>query len=391
MLAVVIGGCVARPVTDGRSCGTTAACEMIHPAGISDPSSPDFHGKLLQEGGWNFPQCQICHGSDFAGGTSGKSCLTCHPAGPTSCTTCHALPPTNDAHPAHSPKYACSECHVVPAHWNDPGHLFTSDGKVITQPTITFGPIAKTNAAKPTWDGTKCTNTYCHGDAKPAWNGGASQASCGSCHGIPPADHTSNQCGDCHGLVANNQQQIINAALHVDGKVEVGDGSGGCQACHPNAGLDGAHTSHLQATHELRGPLACGDCHLVPATVTAAGHPDQPIVTPFPPSWSGIASDDGAMPTWNQPAMLCAGTYCHGNGTTLSADAAPNILRAPTWTPGNGAAVCGACHGIPPADGVHTSPMDLTACATCHPTTMNAQGGLIAGGTHIDGVIEHVP
>lgn len=391
MLAIAASGCAAWPVTDGKRCGSAAACEAIHPTGIADPASPDFHGKLIAAGGWSFAPCQVCHGNDFAGGTSGKSCLKCHADGPTSCTTCHALPPATGAHTAHTKKYACSECHVVPQRYSDVGHLFASDGKVISRATLTFGPLAMSGGATPAWDGAACANTYCHGDSKPVWAGGASQAACGSCHAIPPPNHKSARCADCHSRVADNQAQIVDASLHVDGKVSLGDDSGSCQACHQDAALSGAHASHLQAKHELRGPLGCGDCHLVPATVTSAGHIDQPFVQLFPLGWSGIGSSDGAMPSWDAGASTCRNTYCHGNGTTLAADGAVDLVRAPTWTPGSGAAVCGACHGIPPVDAAHAPPLGLADCARCHPSTMNAQGGLITGGTHLDGVIDHAP
>src|SRR3954447_25722949 len=91
-------GCgVARPV-DGRPCASASACEQIHPDGIADPKSADFHGALLRSTGWNFATCQKCHGTDFAGGTSGNSCLKCQAEGPTGCTVCHAQPPATGAH-----------------------------------------------------------------------------------------------------------------------------------------------------------------------------------------------------------------------------------------------------------------------------------------------------
>jgi predicted CxxxxCH...CXXCH cytochrome family protein len=391
MLLLVTSGCAAWPITDGKRCGDQTTCAAIHPAGIADPASPAFHGTLLATSGWDFAQCQKCHGDDFAGGTSGRTCLKCHPGGPTSCTTCHALPPATGAHAAHTPKFACSECHVVPTHWSDPGHLFTKEGKVISQPTITFGPLATNGGAQPSWDGTRCSSTYCHGDNKPAWGGGHGEATCGSCHTVPPPDHKSSRCADCHPRVADNQAHIIDDSLHVDGKVSLGDDSGTCQACHRDVNLSGAHASHLGAKHQLRGPLACSDCHLVPLVVTSAGHIDQPFVQVFQAGWSGIAASDGAMPTWDAAALTCRTTYCHGNGTKLGADGAADLVRAPTWTQGDSAAVCGACHGIPPVDSAHPPPLGLADCARCHPTTMNAQGGLISGGTHLDGVIDHAP
>lgn len=343
-------GCgAARPV-DGRPCGSASACEAIHPAGIADPASADFHGKLLQASGWDFGTCAKCHGADFAGGTSGKSCLKCHSDGPTACTVCHDQPPKTGAHVAHARKYDCTACHVKPASWNDTGHLFAADGSVITHAPVTVS-----------YDGTRCSNTYCHGDATPAWNGGPSEATCGSCHRIPPANHASNRCGDCHGRVADNSAHLVGDALHADGKVSLGDDKGTCLSCHPTPG--GAHASHTQALHELAAPIGCTSCHVVPTSLNSPGHIDQPRAQVFP---SGGGSWDGTK---------CSGTYCHGDAT-------------PTWVPGNGAATCGSCHAVPPVDSAHLGVTSLADCAQCHPKTMNASGAILVGGAHLNGIVD---
>jgi predicted CxxxxCH...CXXCH cytochrome family protein len=367
LLAVGCGA--ARPV-DGRLCASSAACEQIHPDGIADPQSPDFHGNLIQANGWDLGVCAKCHGADFAGGTSGKSCLKCHDQGPTGCTVCHAQPPDTGAHLAHTRKFDCTVCHVKPTAYRDVGHLFDTDGSVIARARITFGGIATTNGATPAYDGARCSATYCHGDATPAWNGGSAEATCGSCHTIPPANHASNRCGDCHGRVANSSAQIVGEALHVNGKINLGDDSGTCLACHPTPG--GAHASHTQALHQLRGPIGCTECHVVPTAVDSPGHIDHPRASVFPPGSGVLARANGAQPSWD--GMMCSGTYCHGDAK-------------PTWVPGNGAASCGSCHAIPPADSAHTGVTSLSTCASCHPTTMNASGSLIVGGTHLDGIV----
>ncbi|HEX4462970.1 MAG TPA: CxxxxCH/CxxCH domain-containing protein, partial [Polyangia bacterium] len=97
---------------------------------------------------------------------------------------------------------------------------------------------------------------------------------------------------------------------------------------------------------------------------------------------------DGAQPSWSVTAGQCSNVYCHGGGKTLSGDAATTIIRQPTWVPGSGAAACGACHGIPPVDTAHAATLGLGDCVRCHPTTMNASGGLVSGGTHMNGVID---
>src|SRR5512142_33794 len=72
----------------------------VHPAGWSDPASPDFHGTYIAtKNSWDMRPCQSCHGSNYAGGSVGVSCLTCHTKtnGPENCTTCHGS--TNPAPP----------------------------------------------------------------------------------------------------------------------------------------------------------------------------------------------------------------------------------------------------------------------------------------------------
>src|SRR5262245_24317996 len=137
LVGLLAVGCGAVRPVDGRPCASAAVCEQIHPAGIADPQSPDFHGALLRANGWNLGQCTTCHGADFAGGTSGKSCLGCHTEGPTACTVCHADPPPTGAHIAHRRKYDCSSCHDKPAKWDDVGHLFAEDGSVIARARVT--------------------------------------------------------------------------------------------------------------------------------------------------------------------------------------------------------------------------------------------------------------
>jgi predicted CxxxxCH...CXXCH cytochrome family protein len=369
LIAVLLAGCgVARPV-DGRRCASAQACERIHPAGIADPSSPDFHGALLRASGWHFDTCAQCHGADFAGGTAGSSCRKCHVDGPTACSVCHGAPPPTGAHVAHARKYDCTACHLMPTRWSDVGHLFAADGSVIPRARVTFGALAKQHAG-PGWDGVRCSGTYCHGDATPAWNGGPAEAACGSCHRIPPVGHASNRCGDCHGRVADNQARVLVDTLHVDGQLSLGDDSGTCLSCHPSPG--GAHASHMLAPHQLRGPIGCNECHVVPTAIDSPGHIDQSRAPVFPPGSGVLARAGGAMPRWD--GTRCAGTYCHGDAT-------------PTWVPGNGAASCGACHGVPPATAAHDGVTSLADCVRCHRTTIDASGALIVGGTHLDGVV----
>jgi predicted CxxxxCH...CXXCH cytochrome family protein len=363
VLALCLAGCTARPVDDGRVCASEADCARIHPPGIADPSSPDFHAQLVVRENYHLEKCQQCHGADFSGGTSGRTCLTCHQQGPTACNTCHGQPPATGAHQAHGTRYDCTECHVKPAAYTDVGHIFDVKGNVMTTAQVIFGAKAGPLA---TFDGTRCSNVTCHGPATPAWNGGPDEAKCGSCHGDPPASHAGRKadCSACHPTDA-----MGNGAKHVNGVVDVGDDSGTCQACHPTPG--GAHTAHTQATHELAPKLGCGECHQTFTNVDDPGHIDHPDPIVFPPGTSALARTGGANPTWDAASLTCSGVYCH-------------LAKPQNW---NGTQIiCGSCHGIPPSDSAHLPSFQLTDCHNCH-RTVDATGALKPA-THINGIVD---
>ncbi|MCC6551231.1 MAG: cytochrome c3 family protein, partial [Ignavibacteriaceae bacterium] len=76
-----------------RGNGQAANCLSCHshPSTMLDPSSSQFHGKMIKAKNWDMSDCQGCHGVLFDGGFTAKNCLTCHtqPTGPNACNTCH--------------------------------------------------------------------------------------------------------------------------------------------------------------------------------------------------------------------------------------------------------------------------------------------------------------
>jgi predicted CxxxxCH...CXXCH cytochrome family protein len=387
VVMALIAGCTDERVLS-QPC--TADCTAgIHPAGFPDPASPAFHGRDLERRNWDFALCASCHGADFAGGTAKVSCLGCHREEPTSCTTCHGTGPTTNAHAVHAGNNVrCAECHVVPARWDDDGHILHG-GVAITGPaTVTFGPLAATThapadrAGAPSWDGTTCANVYCHGDAlhaaggvatRPRWDDPAPAGACDRCHARPPPSHVRADCASCH----------PRSAPHIDGIVQVGSTTG-CDGCHGTAAspappIDlagntfttalgvGAHQAHLQASARISAPIACATCHAVPSSVDAPGHMDS----------SGPA-EVAANLGWDRTTQTCATAACHGPAR-------------PRWT-STGQVSCGTCHGIPPASPSHAPGLPLTSCAACHPGTVNAFGNIIVTGQsseHINGVVDH--
>jgi predicted CxxxxCH...CXXCH cytochrome family protein len=382
-MLLLVAGCSDPRVLPSEPCTDCAA--NVHAPGLQDPTNENFHGRVLARLDWGFPVCAGCHGSDFSGGTSGVSCLGCHRGGPTACTTCHGAGPTSRAHPVHAgASLACSECHVVPTRWDDDGHIL-HDGVAITAAAkVTFGARAAITIAPadrhgaPSWDGTTCSNVYCHGDAiragglatQPRWDTPPTGA-CTGCHGNPPPSHARDDCASCHPP----------AAPHADGIVQLGTGCNGCHgsARSPAPPSDlagnqfttaigvGAHQAHLTGASRLAAPVPCATCHLVPATLDAPGHID----TPAP-------AEVTAALGWDRVTQTCASASCHGDAR-------------PVWT-SRGQVTCGSCHGVPPTSAPHSPAMTLTSCAACHPGTIDALGTIIVTqGTseHINGHVDH--
>ena len=385
VLAFFLFGC-EEPRQLGGPCVDCTA--RIHPAGILDPASSDFHGALLKRENWSFSLCASCHGADFRGGASGVSCVSCHNEGPTACVTCHQGGPTSNAHSIHAGKHvACAECHVVPTNWDDDGHIVHDGVAITTPPKVTFGATAALTivpadrSGPPTWDGATCSNVYCHGAVlgnaggtahAPRWDDPTPAGACDRCHGNPPPSHARTDCTSCHPA----------SAPHIDGIVQVGR-EAGCSGCHGSASSPapptdlagntfttaigvGAHQAHLQGASRLAAPIACATCHLVPTAVNSPGHIDQ----------AGPAVVTASL-GWNRDAQTCATAWCHGPAR-------------PVWT-STGQVSCGTCHGVPPISAPHTPAMTLTSCATCHPGTVDAFGNIIiTNGTseHINGVVD---
>jgi hypothetical protein len=182
--------------------------------------------------------CDRCHGAPPPSHAQDQ-CATCHaPSAPhvdgnlqvgSACDSCHGkngdpAPPRDlfgnefttslgvGAHQAHlrapsaiSAPIACGACHAVPSTTNAAGHIDT--------------PLPAEVAASLGWNrstGT-CASAWCHGNATPSWTSSGG-ASCGSCHGVPPAtpSHTPNMnlstCSTCH---------PASFAKHIDGVLDV--------------------------------------------------------------------------------------------------------------------------------------------------------------------------
>lgn len=414
---------------------------------------------------WNGASCSnvYCHGASLSGGThtepiwtlvdgTQSTCASCHglpPAAPhpqqTDCATCHSQvvnsdgsfvdrslhingnvetdtliacnschgsstndAPNSGAHQSHllagtiSSALSCSSCHTVPAAISANGHI---DGDGVAE--VIFSGLAIVDNTAPTWNGTSCSNSYCHGATlsggsltSPVWSTvNGSQAACGTCHGLPPGPPhpIQDNCENCHSAVVDATGNIINTALHIDGNVDL-DSYLPCNGCHGSAtnnappfGLNGetatsttavgAHQSHLQALSDITLPVSCDTCHLVPAVWSETGHIDAAL--PAEVIFSGLAVAASHTPTWN--GTTCNNSYCHNPKLT---DTAPGLTTTPNWTQVDGTQnQCTSCHGYPPqTGGVHPA---FSFCSGCHDAVVDDDDiTIINKSRHMNGVID---
>jgi predicted CxxxxCH...CXXCH cytochrome family protein len=396
--------------------GTPEFRDGVHDPGIADPRSTAFHGTVLRASRWAAmldPQhpdaCGRCHeGAPTrpAGVTlpapGAPACTSCHdqPGGVLSCSTCHgsgslAYPPRDrcffpqdaakaGAHAAHvqpSPIAAagltCSTCHPAPGDPVIGGLHGNGSVEVVFDPTVVQGEASYDRT-------TQTCAVSCHdrGGARPRlrWTD-PTPVGCGDCHGSPPAGHFSGPCSHCHAEANAAGTALTGGALHMNGKVDLGDGSGKCGACHGSGDspwpTTRAHPAHANPT--LTAPLACDNCHVVPTRVLDPVHLDGTVHVTF----SGLAVARGSSPSWD--GARCAGVACHGANLA-------DPSATPAWNDATGApSACGACHGIPPTN--HTTSTDCNR-ADCHGSEvtlgMDGSPSITTAGRalHIDGIIE---
>lgn len=386
--------------------GAPARVGGAHPAGWSDPRSDEFHGRALRHERWSRmldpsrpDACARCHGDTAtdlpdagAGPAPGAtSCTACHreAGGPFACTTCHGTPghpepprdlcrhpdeiETEGAHPKHlMVGLVCTTCHGEERTVDDLRDGLHGDG--IVQVTFDLAVVG----AGTTWEPGErtCRNGTCHdrgGETPtPIWmrNSGFT---CQSCHPSPPADHYAGTCDQCHDEAAPTGDSLVRGPLHANGRVDLGDGTGGCGACHGEgddpAPRDPTHQAHVHST--ISEPIACSECHEVPAEHFSPGHLDHSVGAEV--RFGPLGTARGATPTWDRRS--CAGTACH-------------MAVTPTWGADPAVAACGTCHGLPPES---PHPTGTTCGASrCHSELVGPGPALTPAGvvTHIDGRVD---
>jgi predicted CxxxxCH...CXXCH cytochrome family protein len=399
------GGSLTEPVWTTVD-GTQAVCGTCHGIPPDPPHTANLdcgacHGEVYDGGEWIDPDlhingivevgsqsCNACHGSEDNAAppvdTNGNS--------DTTLTTVGAHQPHLGPSTWHR-EVECSDCHVVPAAVDDPGHIDDPPAE------LTWGAVPLADGATPTADAS-CTGVYCHGTTlepggtltAPVWTTvDGTQAVCGTCHSLPPGGtHTTlDACELCHGAVIDASDNFVDPSLHINGVVDVG--SMACNGCHGsddnsappvdvNGDSDttlvtvGAHQSHLGVS-DWHHEVVCSDCHQVPTAVDDPGHIDD---FPAELTWSALASADSATPLFDHDSTTCTGVYCHG--TTFTD---PGPITEPDWTLVDGSqALCGTCHTFPPGP-PHVDSFD---CGLCHGEVYD--GGWVDPTLHIDGTVQ---
>lgn len=404
--ATLAGGLDSSPNWT-RVDGSQARCQSCH--GAPPPPPHPEHDR-----------CAACHGATVASDgriaverelhINGRidldvSCEACHggdgsPAPPADLAGEHATSARGvGAHRSHlasstwRASVACSACHVVPDRADAPGHIDSP-----RPAELVFEDRARLGGLAPVFDGDRCSEVYCHGATltggtitSPIWaQVDGSQAACGTCHGLPPAPpHLARpDCVTCHADVIAADRAFIRPELHLNGKVDLSIGCGGCHGSNRNPAppIDlsgagdtsargvGAHQSHLGPS-SWHAPVECGECHLVPEEVTSPGHRDTP-----PPAelvFGARATRRGSAPSFD--GSSCRDVYCHG------ARLSGGYNTTPDWTRVDGSqAACGSCHSLPPA-GDHPARRD---CSACHGMVVSPTNVFVAPERHVDGTVD---
>lgn len=224
----------------------------------------------------------------------------------TSCGNCHnkagdASPTWSGAHTKHltsavSTAATCNACHAQTASGNNT--LITNRRDTHPNGFVNISGGALASGAM-RWNGTNCTNAYCHyNNPTPNWEGGTLPANCSGCHGGTVQSgnpigkwghkaHVNNQsakfngfnfkCVECHSTVVNSTDTIISTSLHVNGSNNVAWGptstgspaynAGTCSVyCH-STGTSTSNpvyvvpTNWRSMTDNTEGTKSCDYCH----------------------------------------------------------------------------------------------------------------------------------
>jgi predicted CxxxxCH...CXXCH cytochrome family protein len=377
---------VGAGMTDSRGC---AKCHLTTvDRGVADKmrNYSSAHLNKVRDVAFLFPgsytretkNCSTyCHSNVQAPGGNGLATVYTSPVwganGTMTCSSCHTdmstLTETPEylqlgSHKRHAvdSAYACSVCHGA-------GYSASTVAAPHADGTINVsftGRAATTTYSQPAnnlpGDGYgTCSTSACHGRATRNWGVNTTLPTCEKCHGSANTAQTSGVFKDTAGS--------------------------------PASSYVGTHVSHLAGTHNYSNPIACNECHTVPAGVNSFGH-----MTSLParlvwgslsmhPSTAGGVEGAAMVPEYSGgPGRQCSNTYCHA-GIRKPSDGTPQGTGpAPAWgDPAYlGGSGCGKCHGNPPA---YPHPASIN-CSACHNHVAQSNIAFVDKSKHINGSVE---
>ncbi|MFA5807613.1 MAG: CxxxxCH/CxxCH domain-containing protein [bacterium] len=358
--------------------GTMCHNEAGHPAGwaATAPAAQPHGDAAKKDGtvaGQGFPYCKTCHGTgtNFAGGSSGVSCYTCHgvsaPHAPKPWRGLSGSPYTHTDTVEAGNAPVCYQCHAYTgtANPNNP-HVPPTPAPGGTAPGCFNGTMCHNEASH-----TVPFNTTVHYSVTNT----TFTANCGSCHAVTGTSPVSGAplCTTCH--TAGSPLTATN-----------------CTSCHGNPPAAGAYpnVAGAHAVHLSLNGTSCDTCHNGLGSGTLAHYDranarpgkDALRVAPGDASFTATYNAKSGTISFNSSALTCSKASCHGGQTT------PNWQTGVIDVPN----ACLSCHASGTAQynsfnsGRHSLHigvfgLSVTTCKRCHNTTTLAVNHFTALGT----------
>jgi predicted CxxxxCH...CXXCH cytochrome family protein len=322
----------------------------------------------VSKGGAKTCSSVYCHGATMIPNAGTDTTPVWDDPATGACGTCHgataANPPTKGSHGKHATQYLdgynypCGLCHKDPS---EDGSLHVNN-----KSEVVFSSDAKTNGGIYSGSQTMldaygtCTNVYCHSTIQSSPPGGAPTYRTTPTWGV----NNSLGCGGCHDyypqLASGSHQKHFEYPE-----------SQACYPCH-------------NWTNSDDPCLACHDASTIEPRRDK--HANGSIEVSFAPKYSGSYS---GTPQPGDGYGSCSNTYCHSNGTSVSAGTIPGNTP-PTW--GSGSLPCNSCHGYPPdyANGspkANSHPAHADAgitCDKCHYATTTDGSTIADTSSHVN-------
>ena len=352
--------------TANNTGGGVAPHPLGNPAWETTPPAAQPHGdaaKATPGATTGFAYCRTCHGAgtNFAGGSSGVSCYTCHgvsaphPPAPWRASAGSTYTHTTTVETGNAA--VCAFCHFPGSPNNPAGH-----------------PATPAPAGTPAG----CFNsTLCHdggGGAPhavpfndPAHYGVTTAtfpAGCSACHDVSaPSAKVGPVCQTCH-VAASPLTALTCTSCHASPP----SGGAPAGAAYPN--VPGAHATHI-ALNGAGTPIACDTCHngLGSGTLNHYNRAKSRVPPGDAAFLATYNAATGASSFDNSAALSCSNVSCHGGQAT------------PNWQTGtiNVNTQCTSCHAFGPSlgnpqynspySGQHNINSFHQVCTNCHNTT----------------------